>query len=42
MMKAGADDYLLKDKLERLTPAIDREIGEFLNRRERHRAEDEL
>jgi len=42
MMKAGADDYLLKDHLERLCPAIEREIGEFLNRQERRKAEEEL
>jgi len=39
MMKAGADDFILKDKLERLCPAIEREIGEFHNRRERQKSE---
>lgn len=39
MMKAGAHDYLLKDHLARLVPAIDRELREAAERRELHRAE---
>ena len=42
MMKAGANDYLLKEKMERLGPAIERAFEEFLNRRERRKAEEEL
>jgi PAS domain S-box-containing protein len=36
-MKAGAHDYLMKDKLTRLVPAIEREIGEARARGERAR-----
>ncbi|AXV37732.1 MAG: hypothetical protein CIT01_05735 [Methanobacterium sp. BRmetb2] len=32
-MKAGAQDYLLKDNLSRLAPAIEREINEFKTRK---------
>jgi PAS domain S-box-containing protein len=39
MMKAGAHDYLLKDKLARLVPAIERELNEAAERREHRRAE---
>ena len=34
-MKAGAHDYLMKDNLARLVPAIERERQEALNRQER-------
>lgn len=34
-MKAGAQDYLMKDNLARLAPAIERELGEAEMRRER-------
>jgi PAS domain S-box-containing protein len=37
-MKKGAHDYLMKDHLERLVPAIERELGEAQNRRERLKA----
>ena len=37
-MKAGASDYVLKDKLKRLIPAIERELRDAEMRRERHRA----
>jgi PAS domain S-box-containing protein len=33
-MKAGAHDYLIKDNLARLVPAIERELREAANRRE--------
>ena len=33
MMKAGANDYVRKDNLERLAPAVRRELGEAENRR---------
>ncbi|NUP04835.1 MAG: PAS domain S-box protein [Polyangiaceae bacterium] len=35
-MRAGAHDYVLKDKLGRLIPAVERELREFAER-ERHR-----
>ncbi len=41
-MLAGACDYLLKDKLTRLVPTIERELEEAKNRRARKQAEDEL
>jgi PAS domain S-box-containing protein len=42
MMKAGAHDYLLKDKLARLAPAVERELRDAKSRRERRRAEEAL
>ena len=39
IMKAGADDYLTKENMSRLCPAIERELGEAKVRRERERAE---
>jgi two-component system, cell cycle sensor histidine kinase and response regulator CckA len=41
-MRAGAQDYLMKDKLARLAPTIEREIQEAENRRARRQAEAEL
>ncbi|MBZ0157635.1 MAG: EAL domain-containing protein [Alphaproteobacteria bacterium] len=41
-MKAGAHDYILKDNLTRLVPAIERELREAEVRRERRRAEEAL
>lgn len=41
-MRAGAHDYLMKDNLTRLVPAIERELHEAANRRERNRAENAL
>ena len=38
-MKAGADDYIMKDKLSRLVPAIKRELREAKRRREHKQAE---
>src|SRR4051812_3064751 len=38
VMRAGAHDYLTKDKLVRLVPAIEREIDQAAARRERQRA----
>jgi PAS domain S-box-containing protein len=37
-MKAGASDYVLKDRLKRLIPAIERELRDAEMRRERRRA----
>jgi two-component system, cell cycle sensor histidine kinase and response regulator CckA len=42
MMKAGANDYLLKDKLSRLVPAVEREMREANIRCERREAEEAL
>ncbi len=39
IMRAGAHDYLMKDNLARLVPAIEREIHEAINRRNHRRAE---
>ncbi len=41
-MKAGAHDYLMKGNLKRLGPAIDRELEEIANHRQRRKAEEEL
>lgn len=38
-MRAGAHDFIFKNSLGRLGPAIEREIDEAANRRERRRAE---
>jgi PAS domain S-box-containing protein len=42
MMKAGAHDYVMKDNLARLVPAVERELREAGGRRERQRAEEAL
>lgn len=41
-MKAGAQDYIIKGNLKRLGPAIERELAEAENRRQRQKAETEL
>ncbi|MBV9744195.1 MAG: response regulator [Acidobacteriia bacterium] len=41
-MKAGVHDYVNKDKLARLAPAVRRELREATSRRERVRAEEAL
>jgi PAS domain S-box-containing protein len=41
-MRAGAHDYVLKGHLERLLPAIERELADAARRRERLRTEAEL
>src|SRR5438874_432001 len=41
-MRAGANDYLMKDSLARLVPAIEREMSEAGNRRARQQAEEQL
>ena len=41
-MKAGAHDYVMKDKLARLVPAVKRELREAEERRERRRAQEAL
>lgn len=42
MLKSGAHDYLLKDRLARLGPAVERELRDAESRRERRRAEEAL
>jgi two-component system, cell cycle sensor histidine kinase and response regulator CckA len=41
-MKAGVHDYVLKHKLFRLVPTIERELREAQNRKERRKAEETL
>jgi signal transduction histidine kinase len=41
-MKAGAHDYVMKDKLARLGPAVERELREADVRRQRRRTEETL
>ena len=41
-MKNGAKDYIMKGNLARLLPAVDRELLEAVERRERKRVEDQL
>lgn len=41
-MKAGANDYLMKDNLSRLVPAIQRGLAETRVRQERRRAEETI
>ena len=41
-MKAGAHDFVMKDKLARLAPVIEREMREAIVRRERRRADQEV
>jgi serine phosphatase RsbU (regulator of sigma subunit) len=41
-MKNGAKDYIMKDNLTRLPPAVDRELRDAIDRRERKRAQAEL
>src|SRR4028119_2237363 len=41
-MKAGAHDYLMKGKLARLVPAVERECKEAIERRKRREAEQAL
>jgi len=41
VMKAGAHDYLMKDNLARLVPAVQRELNEAAVRREKKQAEEE-
>jgi two-component system sensor histidine kinase UhpB len=41
-MKAGARDYVMKDNLKRLGPAVDRELAEAEERRQRRKAQEAL
>ncbi|WP_420239682.1 sensor histidine kinase [Telmatobacter bradus] len=42
MMKAGAHDYMLKDRMERLSPAVERELQDADLRREHREADSKL
>ena len=42
LLRAGAHDFILKDRLTRLGPAVEREIREAQHREERRRAQAEL
>jgi PAS domain S-box-containing protein len=42
LMRAGAHDFVLKDRLARLVPAVQRELREADDRRQRRAAEDAL
>ena len=42
IMKAGASDYVMKDNLSRLMPAVERELRDAQNRRERKAAEAQI
>ena len=42
MMKSGAHDYLTKNNLTRLVPAVERELAEAARRRESKQAQEEL
>jgi len=42
MMKSGAHDYLTKNNLTRLVPAVERELVDAARRRESRRAQEEL
>ena len=41
-MRAGANDYLLKGQLARLTPAVERELAEAIQRRKHEQAKEAL
>jgi two-component system cell cycle sensor histidine kinase/response regulator CckA len=41
-MRAGARDYILKDRLGRLAPAIERELREARGRRQRRQVQEEM
>jgi two-component system cell cycle sensor histidine kinase/response regulator CckA len=42
MMKSGAHDYMTKNNLARLAPAVERELADAVRRRETRQAQDEL
>src|SRR3546814_9038564 len=39
-MRAGAHDYIVKDRLRRLVPAVERELRDAVARREQARSEE--
>ena len=41
-MKSGATDYIMKDRLQRLAPAVDRAVEDAVVRRDRRRLEQQL
>ncbi len=42
LLKAGAHDFVRKDKLARFIPAVQRELGDAATRRERRKADEKL
>lgn len=42
MLKSGAKDYIMKDKMSMLGPAVERELKDFSNRVEKKKADAEL
>jgi len=42
LLKRGATDYVLKDRLERLVPSVERALRESSEKAERHKAEERL
>lgn len=42
LMRAGAHDFVMKDKLARLAPALERELREAATRRKRYEAQERL
>jgi len=42
VMQAGADDYIMKDRLQRLAPAVTRAVEGAAVRQERHQLEEQL
>jgi signal transduction histidine kinase len=42
LMRAGAHDYVMKDRMARLAPVVERELGDARMRRERRRAREQL
>ncbi len=41
-MKTGADDYIMKDNLKKLSPAVKRELQDYETKREEKKAKDEI
>lgn len=42
MLKSGANDYIMKDKLNLIVPSVNRELKEYANRKERREYYNEL
>ncbi len=41
-MKNGADDYIMKDNIKKLSPAVKRELEDYKNKREQKKAREEI
>jgi len=41
-MKSGADDYIMKDNLKKLSPAVKRELQDYENKRQEQKAKKEV